>query len=75
MRKAVTTLIALIVVLALAAVVGIKAYAATPTIKVPNIRIPDISNSVRESVRTSYSDRIDWNSVVTKYNPFLRFVK
>ena len=52
MRKFIALLLALMLVLSLA----ISAYAATPTIKIPHIEIPDISGSVKVELPQSF-----WN--------------
>lgn len=52
MRKFIALLLAIMLVLSLA----ISAYAATPTIKIPSINIPDISGSVEVKLPQSFWD-------------------
>ena len=54
-------IVAFVLAVALVAALNLNVAAATPVIKVPHIEIPDITVSVRESVKDTLSPGF-WNS-------------
>lgn len=61
MRKIFALMLAIMIIMSMA----ISAYAATPTLRVPSIKIPDISGSIEVKLPQSF-----WNNHFAK-NPII----